>query len=224
MSSLQTDLSRLTFDEEKHRYYLDGVAVPGVTTIIGMYKTVKVGDLLYKINPFKRQAIDYDIMVAAAEKGKAIHKGAELLFQGHDLDWDNLPEIIVPPLQSVAKWIEMMKPKYIASEFMGFSEVPKPYAGQPDLVLEFANKLYEIDMKSFAVGKHDLWPIDVQTKAYEPFVRAYLGTKKKIHRAVLSIPKVGSPCHVQELNNPKSKAFFEWKLNEYYFLKEQGVY
>ncbi len=218
------DLSRLTFDKKNHRYRLDGEVIPGVTTVLGLYKTVKVGDLLYKINPYKRQAIDYDVMVAAAEKGEAIHVGSEILFKGQDLDWDSLPEIIVPPLESVVRWIEMMKPKYIASEFLGYHEAPHPYAGQPDLVVEIAGKIYLIDLKSFAIGKDDLWPIDVQTKAYEPIVRSVLGTRKKIYRAVLSIPKVGSPCHVHELNNQKAKAFFEWKLNEYYFLKEQGVY
>ena len=71
----------LLFDEEAHRYELDGRYIPNVTSIIKPLSTL--------------DRVPAEVLARAAERGKAVHKACELHLLG-DLDETTLDDEIAP--------------------------------------------------------------------------------------------------------------------------------
>ena len=76
--------NHLTFDEEKHLYFLNGVELPSVTRV------------LKPLSDFDR--IDKDILKRAQDFGTAVHKTCEL-YDLDDLDEGNLDPALAPYLE-----------------------------------------------------------------------------------------------------------------------------
>lgn len=70
----------LTFDEEKHKYYVNGRSVPGISEIL---KAIGLTRNYEKVDPFYR------------ERGTFAHKAIELDLEG-DLDFDGLDLALKP--------------------------------------------------------------------------------------------------------------------------------
>lgn len=157
------------FDEEKHRYTADGVAVPGITQALKL--TGFIDDSWYTSE--------------SAERGKAVHLACQFLLEGA-LDWASVHPEILHRVKSFESFIGEYKPRVLLSEKPLFSSVWR-FAGTPDLVAEVNVENWLIDLKSGASGLAS----KLQTAAQK--VLAEENLKIKIHRRfVLSLPAEGS--------------------------------
>lgn len=124
----------LEFRESDHTYWFNGVYVPNITTIMKpLYDYSKVPP---------------DILEAAAEYGKNVHKTIQL-WLNDELDEDKLDENLVMPLEGFKSWFDKHW-----KEFGALLEVETPminerlwFAGTPDLVFE--NAVVEIKTRQY---------------------------------------------------------------------------
>ena len=126
-------MSDLYFDEELHRYYLNGEELPSVTRI------------LKPLNDF--YGIPPEVLQHAADRGTAIHKAIELYVQG-TLDEDSLCDEIKPYFAGFKKFVAEKQPKFVMSEQRVYHPDMR-YAGCLDLALKMPS-LYVIDVKNTA--------------------------------------------------------------------------
>ena len=113
-------MSRLVYNDELHRYTLDGRVIPSVTTIIHPLSAE-----LYKF-------VDKDVMMKAAALGTAVHKVIELDIKG-TLDLESLHDDIVPYYSAWLHFVSLSGFKMLASECRVHSD-RYVYAGTLDLV------------------------------------------------------------------------------------------
>ena len=121
-------MGEFVFNEEIHRYTLDGVVLPSVTQILKP---------LYDFS-----AVNPDVLARAAAFGTAVHKTVELYLHD-DLNEADLDENLRGPLNAFKQWCSD-KPS-LAS---GIVNIEKPgyhaklkYAGTPDLEGDFVADL-----------------------------------------------------------------------------------
>ena len=107
----------LEFDESEHRYSLDGVVLPSVTTVINA------------ILP-QWQADQW-----AMDRGTATHHGCRLLDEGR-LDWSSVDPEIEPRIRAWQKFRREFPSEVIANEQRVFSAQHR-FAGAVDRILEF---------------------------------------------------------------------------------------
>lgn len=81
--------NKLTFDEASHTYYLDGVIIPGVTTVLKQLMT------------FDR--VPEDDLKRARELGTAVHKVTEL-YDLDTLDYNTIDPVLGPYLEAWKKF------------------------------------------------------------------------------------------------------------------------
>lgn len=80
-------MPELSFDQEKHEYRLDGLVLPGVTTVLQ-----SVGMVDYS-------CVDRDVLEYAQTRGTYVHKACELYDEG-DLAEDKLSDGLKPYLEA----------------------------------------------------------------------------------------------------------------------------
>lgn len=109
---------RLHFDEGTQTYTLQpsGIILPRVSSILA-----PIVDL---------SAIPKDTLDFARDRGKAVHRGCELLDLG-TLDEDDLDEQLVPYIAAYAKFKDDWQPVWTAIEESGYHKTLL-YAGTPD--------------------------------------------------------------------------------------------
>lgn len=140
---------RLTFDEDQHRYFLDGREIGSVTTIlsgVGLKKT-----------DFGPDGDWY------ARRGTMVHKACHYLDQGV-LDWNTVDERIVGYVRAWEDWKEFTGVEIVKSEGKVFSETWW-YAGTEDKVVRgFLGSLDDmgLDLKTGAPDAAD----QLQTAGY----------------------------------------------------------
>lgn len=127
-------MSTLTFDEATHTYYLNGQKVPGVTSVLKPltdYSTVPP-----------------DVLQAAADFGKAVHRACEL-DDLMELDEDTMDPALRPYLSA---WR-----KFCADHRVSWLEIERPvhhqslrYAGTPDRIGDVQGLLSVVDIKTTA--------------------------------------------------------------------------
>lgn len=139
----------LTFDEDTHTYYWNGVVTESVTQVL---QTADV--------------IDYDkipeqIREYALQRGRIVHVVTEL-FDKDDLVWDSLDPVIEPYLQGYIKFKKDMGFKPLLIESKGYNK-KFGYAGTLDRVGTVRDgRMWLIDFKSGSCPK---W-VGLQTAAY----------------------------------------------------------
>ena len=150
----------LLFDEEAHRYELDGRYIPNVTSIIKPLSTL--------------DRVPAEVLARAAERGKAVHKACELHLLG-DLDETTLVDEIAPYFYQYLRFLresgfkaEMSERKVHTSRFW--------YAGTLDLFGQMRTKAALIDIKSPVIMYPSTGP---QTAAYENAMREMDGIPKR---------------------------------------------
>jgi hypothetical protein len=140
-------MSALTFDEQTHTYYLNGQKVPGVTSVLKPltdYSTVPP-----------------DVLQAAADFGKAVHRACEL-DDLMELDEATMDPALLPYLEA---WRQ-----FCAAHMVGWLEIETPvhhsalrYAGTPDRIGYVKGLLSVVDIKTTA----ELYPsVGPQLAAY----------------------------------------------------------
>lgn len=141
----------LTFNEEAHAYFWNGMRVPNVTSII-------------------KPLTDYsfvppDVLEAARMQGVAIHKMVEL-YENDDLD--TLPNWLTPYLDAYKRFKRDTSFSVLLSEQRIYNQ-QHGYAGTPDLIGTFYHPKLKREVcalgdikRSFMAGR----AIGVQTAAY----------------------------------------------------------
>lgn len=111
---------RLTYRDEDHTYWLDGVRIPSVTQVLSLAGLGVPDD------------VPRDILAKAAAKGSFIHKACELLDEG-DLDETSVPEEWRGYVQAWARFKEERVARILSVEEMVHSNPDhQPYAGKLD--------------------------------------------------------------------------------------------
>lgn len=141
-------MPELTFDAEQHRYRLDGVPLPGVTTAMQ-----SVGLIDYS-------CVDRDILEYAQTRGTFIHE-ATAFYDQNDLDEEKLSPALVPYLEAWKRF--RLESNFKVREIEKWNYHPTYlYAGTADRVGEINGKPAIVDIKP-PVAK-PWWRI--QTAAY----------------------------------------------------------
>ena len=126
-------MSEFIFNEELHRYTLDGEVLPSVTTVInnGLHTYA---------------AVPKELLERAARFGTSMHLAIKL-YLADDLDEDSLDPPLKGCLDGFKRWVDDYRDEY----HIDFSNVEVPgyhkrlkYAGTPDIEMEEA----VIDLKS----------------------------------------------------------------------------
>lgn len=141
----------LTFEADSHTYRVGGTRLPSVTEILA-------------------PIVDYsmvppDVLAAAAEFGRNVHLATHLYDLG-ELDFEQLDPALDPYVRAWARFMEESGAVVIASE-QPVVHAKLGYAGTPDRVLAWRDRLVVPDLKSTSVVPRSVGP---QTVAY---ARAY---------------------------------------------------
>ena len=138
----------LVFEPELHRYTVDGVEVPSVTTIL---KEIGIIDTTY-------------YTASGAATGKTKHQMLEVLDRG-ELDWTAVPDEWLWICEAWVRWLgdcEILAiEEPVCHEILG-------YAGTPDRVLLVDGEKTVVDIKS---GGHERWHL-LQCQMYAACVGA----------------------------------------------------
>lgn len=122
---------KMTFNEEKHEYMVNGKVVPSVSEIM------KCATCLYYTDEIPPRVLEL-----ACKKGSAVHKAIEdyLLF-----DECIIEKQYEPIMDNFFKWLEEYKPKIIKVEYQMTNGED---AGTCDLICEIDGKTIGIDYKT----------------------------------------------------------------------------
>jgi hypothetical protein len=154
----------LTFNEATHTYTVDGVVVPGVTTVLG---AVGIPDL---------SMVPKELLERSSAFGTAVHRACEL-DDKDDLDETDLDEALRAPLEQWRQIRDSLVGKYGKPE-KELIEVPLysalGFAGKPDNVWCYPSKslLITIDKKTGITSQ-----AGPQTAAYEKLAEELFGIK-----------------------------------------------
>lgn len=149
----------LNFDSANHAYTLDGVRVPSVT------------EILSPLNDFSM--IRPDVLETARVFGQHVHEACDL-YDRDELDWSSLDTDLVPYVEGWKQFIEESGAIVIGSEIRVFHE-KLMYAGSPDKVLAWGNRVVIPDLKATAIVPRS---VGAQTAAYAEAYHSMHGGKK----------------------------------------------
>ena len=143
---------KLTFDEKKHEYRLNGVVLPSVTRIMEPIK-----DANYSGIP------EY-VLQKAAERGTAVHQAIDIFinFGYEDIDLKYRGYV-----EAFYRWMDDVNPKILATE-QPICHPTMMYCGTADCICEIDGKNVLIDYKTTSVVHEKL--VRVQLQAYESAV------------------------------------------------------
>jgi hypothetical protein len=208
----------LHFDPEKHKYYLDGKELPGVTRIIGQFKDIRIGELRYKVDTYTGMLFDAEPFEKGADRGTAIHNIAAVIAGGSRVNLDRLHPALLPAAEAYPQFLSdyQIKPLLIEEPM---ASVKWRYAGTVDLVANLLGRTYLIDIKSGVLS----WSAGPQTAAYEQLYRESSGFTGKIVRAVAIPPmEEGKEWKLKALDKPYNRndwRFFKARLEQHYYME-----
>lgn len=122
---------KISFNEEKHEYTVNGKVVPSVSEIM------KCATCLYYTDEIPPRVLEL-----ACKKGSAVHKAIEdyLLWEEYETE-----EQYKPIMEQFLKWYKEYKPKIIQVEYQMTNG---EYAGTCDLICEINGEIHLIDYKT----------------------------------------------------------------------------
>lgn len=191
-------MSKLTFDESEHKYFLGGEEIPGVTRILAL------AGLSSRFN------IDEE----AALRGRYVHQACSLLDDEAGLDWETLDDVLVPYVAAYQKFKEQYPHKVIEGEKIVYSDIYR-FAGRLDRVIEVNGHLELYDIASGGLDAVKA----LQTAAYQICFEEITG-KKIAKRFGLQLRNNGQPNMIP-YNEKTDKGVFlgalgcvNWKLRK----------
>jgi len=180
----------LTFNEDTHKYYWNGLNVPGVNEILSTSGISNYN----KIPIYLRESALYF--------GKYIHKMTEL-FDLNDLDFDSIKDVVIDgkrPVEYLEGWIkykELFKPIFQSIEKPLYSKIYN-YAGTHD-------RVEDITVDDIKTGINSKSGDDLQLAAYLQLWNENYPDKKIKERRVIKLkPKEFeiAPCkNKQDFND-----------------------
>lgn len=185
-------MDKLLFDPVAHRYTLDGMALPSVTTVLKpLYNFV---------------GIDPAVLMAKAEIGTAVHRAAELLdLDDLDEDSDEGRAALAPIagyLAGYKRFKSDMKVIVLENETRLHHPLHR-YAGTIDRRYDIAGEVWDIDLKSTVAMSP---AVGIQTAAYSEMFKAH-GHKAKARRGALQLFPDGK-YRLWEFKDPGDFAVF----------------
>lgn len=170
----------LTFEEERHLYYLNGLEVPSVTT------------LMKPLSSDFYSTVDPEVLNKAAKRGTAIHNAVENYAK---FGIEDIPPVYAGYFAGFREWWDSRKPEVLATETKVYHKILR-YAGTVDLLCIIDGRVTLVDYKTSAQVNSKLCA--VQLEAYD---RAWESHDIKVDdRLILHLSKKG----YQEVRFPRS--------------------
>ena len=144
------------YDEENHKYYVDGEEKPSVTDIASPISFERL-DNLQKV-----------LLERAKARGKRCHEIFEEYLLMGDIDIEEIETDYIPYVQQFILWAKTYRPKVIYTEKKMFSN---EFCGTCDLVCEIDKKVLIVDYKVTSAA--DKKSLSVQLEGYYRLCQKY---------------------------------------------------
>lgn len=119
----------LTFEEERHLYYLNGLEVPSVTT------------LMKPLSSDFYSTVDPEVLNKAAKRGTAIHNAVENYAK---FGIEDIPPVYAGYFAGFREWWDSRKPEVLATETKVYHKILR-YAGTVDLLCIIDGRVTLVD-------------------------------------------------------------------------------
>ena len=137
------------YDEENHKYYVNGVEKPSVT------------EIAKPISAERLNALQMTMLERARMRGTRCHELAEEYLLLGDLDPNEIDPEYFPYIQQFVLWAKAYRPKVLYTEKILYGE---EFCGTLDLLCEIDGKVINVDYKfTSAIDKKSL---SVQLEGY----------------------------------------------------------
>ena len=160
--------SKVVFENEGHRYYLDGKRLSGITTMIKQM-----------VFPDMYRGVSASTLKNAAARGTAIHEEVEMLVNGFPMAEENTSDEV----RALKEWTAKNSVEFIASEYIvdmypkrfqievedeetGERYKPAGYASAIDLIDSNGN-LYDIKTTSKFDSEYVSWQLSIYAYLFE---------------------------------------------------------
>ena len=144
------------YDEENHKYYVDGEEKPSVT------------DIASPISFQRLNALQQSLLDRAKTRGSRCHELFEEYLLMGELDIDTIETDYIPYVQQFILWARTYRPKVIFTEKQMFGE---DFCGTADLIAKIDGKVVLVDYKcTSALDKKSL---SVQLEGYYRLCNLY---------------------------------------------------
>ena len=137
------------YDEENHKYYVDGEEKPSVT------------DIASPISFERLNALQQSLVERAKARGSRCHELFEEYLLMGELDIDTIETEYIPYVQQFILWARTYRPKVIFTEKQMFGE---DFCGTCDLICEIDGKALLVDYK--VTSQADKKSLSVQLEGY----------------------------------------------------------
>lgn len=138
------------YDEENHKYYVDGVEKPSVT------------EIAKPISAERLNALQMSILERARARGSRCHELAEEYLLLGELNPEEIEAEVFPYIQQFVLWAKTYRPKVLYTEKRLFGN---DFCGTLDLLCEIDGKVMNVDYKfTSAIDKKSL---SVQLEGYD---------------------------------------------------------
>ncbi len=121
----------IEFDEEKHKYYVDGVEMPSVTTILGYLTADHYGQ------------INEAVLRQAAQRGSDVHEACQMIDYGCEAEVD---PVTAPYVEAYCQFLTDYRPKWDEIEQKHYSE--RGFCGTVDRMGTLNYKKCVLDIKT----------------------------------------------------------------------------
>lgn len=122
---------QIDFDEEKHKYYVDGEEVPSVTTILEFVTSGHYGQ------------INEAVLRQAAQRGTDVHEACQMLDYGCEAEVD---PVTAPYVEAYLQFLNDYRPKWEEIEQRHYSE--RGFCGTVDRMGELNYRKCVLDIKT----------------------------------------------------------------------------
>jgi hypothetical protein len=138
------------YDEENHKYYVDGVERPSIT------------EIAKPISAERLNALQMSLVEAARKRGSRCHELAEEYLLLGEIDTDEIEAEYFPYIQQFVLWVKTYRPKVLFTEKRLFGE---EFCGTLDLLCEIDGKVINVDYKF--TSQIDKKSLSVQLDGYD---------------------------------------------------------
>ena len=137
------------YDEENHKYYVDGVELPSVT------------EIATPISAERLNALQMSLVEKARVRGSRCHELCEEYLLLDELEAEEIESEYIPYIKQFVIWCKTFRPKVLFTEKKLFG---KEFCGTLDLVCEIDGKTIIVDYKFTSVA--DKKSLSVQLEGY----------------------------------------------------------
>ena len=138
------------YDEENHKYYVDGVERPSIT------------EIAKPISSERLNALQMSLVESARKRGSRCHELAEEYLLLGEIDTDEIETEYFPYIQQFVLWVKTYRPKVLFTEKRLFGD---EFCGTLDLICEIDGKIINVDYKF--TSQIDKKSLSVQLEGYD---------------------------------------------------------